>query len=316
MQRLRIFPVLLLVISLAACTQKESSQASSADATSPHAAISLRDGTTVTGTVTSSTPSEITLTVDNGGTRTILTKDVKAVDYGDASAAPTPNAPTTAASPATTPTNDARNPTGGVEQPRRQPQPAPAPEARFHPDESAIQTRTFVVPAGSEISVRNDEMIDSSNGVEGQTYAAEVTNDVRDAAGAVVIPRGANAQLVLKSMSSGGQIKGAADLVLALKSVSIGGKQYAVNTTDLRQEGSKGIGVNKRTGEYVGGGAALGGIIGAIAGGGKGAAIGGVSGAGAGAIAQVLTKGKSVKVPAETLMTFRLESPIHVTERR
>jgi hypothetical protein len=307
MQRLRIFPTLLLLVLLAACTQKESSQASSADSASPHAAISLRDGTTVTGTVTSSTPSQITLNTDGGGTRTILTKDVKSVDYGDA----TPAAP-----PATAPVNEVRNTPNSVEEPRRQPAPTPAPVLRYHPDESAIQTRTFEVQAGTEISVRNDEVIDSSKAAEGQTYAAEVTNDVRDAQGAVVIPRGANAQLVIKSLSSGGRIKGAADLVLALNSVSIGGKQYAVNTTDIREEGGKGIGANKRTGEYVGGGAALGGIIGAIAGGGKGAAIGGASGAGAGAIAQIFTKGSSVKVPAETLMTFRLESPIRVIERK
>jgi len=122
--------------------------------------------------------------------------------------------------------------------------------------------------------------------------------------------------LVLKSLSSGSRIRDASDLVLALRSVSIAGRQYVVNTTDLRQEGKDGIGVNKRTGEYVGGGAALGAIIGAIAGHGKGAAIGALSGAGAGAVAQVVTKGNSIKVPAETLMTFRLDRPVRVLERR
>jgi outer membrane lipoprotein SlyB len=290
MQPLRIFPALLLVLLLAACTQKDSSQASSADSNSPRATISMNDGTTVTGTVTSSTPSQITLNMDSGGTRTILTKDVKAIQYGDVA----PANQTTA----------------------NQPEPAPAPQPRYHPDESAIQTKTFEIAAGTQISVRNNEAIDSGNAAEGHTYAAEVTTDVRDANGAAVIPRGANAELVIKSVSSGGRIKGAADLVLALRSVSIGGKQYAVDTTDIRKEGSKGIGANKRTGEFVGGGAALGGIIGAIAGGGKGAIIGGATGAGAGGVTQVLTKGKSIKIPAETLMTFRLEEPVRVIERR
>ena len=54
----------------------------------------------------------------------------------------------------------------------------------------------------------------------------------------------------------------------------------------------------------------IGAIIGAIAGGGKGAAIGGGVGAAAGAGAQVLTRGKSVNVPAESLVTFRLEQPL------
>jgi len=104
--------------------------------------------------------------------------------------------------------------------------------------------------------------------------------------------------------------------VLALRSISIHGQRYTVNTTNIREKGSDGIGMNKRTGKFVGGGAALGAIIGAIAGHGKGAAIGGASGAGAGAVAQVLTKGGSIKVPAETSMTFRLEAPLHVVEQR
>ncbi|HVX66192.1 MAG TPA: hypothetical protein VHA11_06310, partial [Bryobacteraceae bacterium] len=58
-------------------------------------------------------------------------------------------------------------------------------------------------------------------------------------------------------------------------------------------------------------------ILGAIAGGGKGAAIGAVAGGAAGAGAQVLTRGKDVKVPAETQLTFRLDQPINlVPERR
>src|SRR5215813_1635278 len=133
MQRVWVFTVLLLVLILGACSQKDSSQASS-DAAAPHATVVLRDGTKLMGTVTSSTPSEITLNMDSGGTRTVLTKDVKSLDYGDpgASAASTP-----AAAPAAE---------------------APRPE-RVHPEATAIQTKTFVIPAGTEVSVRNDETI-------------------------------------------------------------------------------------------------------------------------------------------------------------
>jgi hypothetical protein len=51
-------------------------------------------------------------------------------------------------------------------------------------------------------------------------------------------------------------------------------------------------------------------VIGAIAGGGTGALVGGLVGAGAGAGAQTLTRGKSVHVPAESMLTFRLEQPL------
>jgi len=303
MQRLRIFPLLFLILSLVACTQPVSTHSSSTDSTSPHAAIVLRDGTTVTGVVTSSTPSQITLNRDSGGTLTILTKDVKSVDYGDAA-----TAPDVAQSPAPAPN------TAPAETAQNRSKPAPGPVPGNHPDQSAAQTSTFVIPAGTQVSVRNDTPIDSSQAVPGQTYPAEVTTDIRDAHGKVVIPRGARAQLVTKSVSKAGKIRGASELVLGVKSVSIAGRQYDVQTTDIREKGKQGIGKNKRTGKFVGGGAAGGGIIGAIAGGGKGLIIGGLSGAAAGGAAQVLTRGKAIKIPAETLMTFRLETPVRIVE--
>jgi outer membrane lipoprotein SlyB len=53
---------------------------------------------------------------------------------------------------------------------------------------------------------------------------------------------------------------------------------------DLQQSGKQGLGANKRTAEYTLGAAAVGAIIGAIAGGGKGAVIGAGAGAGGGAL--------------------------------
>jgi hypothetical protein len=165
---------------------------------------------------------------------------------------------------------------------------------------------------GTEISVRAEETIDSSKGSEGQTYAAEVTKDVLDAELAVVIPDGSNAKIVIKSASRGGRFTGQSDLVLDLRAVSVEGQEYLIGTSDIQKRGQEGVGANKRTAIFTGGGAAIGAIIGAIAGGGKGAAIGAASGAGAGAITQVVTKGDSIKVPAETILTFKLDRPLRV----
>ena len=86
-----------------------------------------------------------------------------------------------------------------------------------------------------------------------------------------------------------------------------------MSTVDQELENRReGVGANKRTGQFVGGGAALGAIIGAIAGGGKGAAIGAVAGAGAGAGTQIITRGKEVHVPAETVLRFRLDRPLRL----
>src|SRR6266550_7395518 len=192
MRRIWILSAMLLVILLVGCTQKDSSEAAP-DANAQHATVLMKDGSKVSGTVTASTPSQITLNTDSGGTRTILMKDVKSVQYGDAS--------------------------NGSSQPV-----AATAAARPKPDRAAIKTTTFEIASGTEIAVRNDELIDSSKAAEGQTYAAEVTEDVRDAKGAVVIPRGADARLVIKSASSGGRIHGASDLVVDLESVSVAGQ--------------------------------------------------------------------------------------------
>jgi len=149
------------------------------------------------------------------------------------------------------------------------------------------------VPAGTEITVRTEETIDSGKAVEGQTYPADVTRDVLDRAGNVVIPHGSNAQIVIRSVSKGGKFRGTSDLIMDLASVSVEGRQYQLVTADLEERGHSGVGVNKRTGEFAGGGAAVGAIIGAIAGGGKGAAIGAGAGGGAGAVGEILTKARS-----------------------
>jgi hypothetical protein len=191
----------------------------------------------------------------------------------------------------------------------------PAHENHYHPPRAAIQTKTYELPAGTEVPVRVEETIDSGAAAEGQTYAAEIASDVVDESGAVVIPHGANAQLVIRSASKGGRIHGASDLVLDLQSVSVEGQRYELDAVDVQQKGREGVGANKRTAEFTGGGAAIGAIIGAIAGGGKGAAIGAGAGAGAGALTQVLTKGGAIKVPAETVLRFKLNTPLRVVGR-
>jgi hypothetical protein len=66
----------------------------------------------------------------------------------------------------------------------------------------------------------------------------------------------------------------------------------------------------------VGGAAAVGAVIGGIAGGGKGAAIGAGVGGGAGAGDVLLTRGKPATLPSETRLSFRLRTPVTITEKR
>jgi hypothetical protein len=281
----------LCVLLLAGCAKQPAAPAADA----PRATVVMRDGRRLTGLVTASTPSEITLNVDGGAPQTISMRDVRRVDYAEP-AASLPPATAPGASPAPAPV----------------PLPEPTHEDHRHAEPAEIRSTTLVVPAGAELPVRTEETIDSAVAREGQTYAAEIAADVRDRDGAVVLPRGANAKIVIRSASGGGKFHGAADLVMDLDSVSVGGRQYRLDTVDLAEKGHDNVGINKRTGKIVGGGAAIGAIIGAIAGGGHGAAMGAGAGAGAGAVGEVLTKGGSIKVPAETVLRFRLERALRV----
>ena len=71
-------------------------------------------------------------------------------------------------------------------------------------------------------------------------------------------------------------------------------------------------GKGKRTAVITGGGAALGGIIGGLAGGGKGAAIGALAGGGAGAGGSALTGNKDIVLPAEAAVSFQLTQPLDI----
>jgi len=150
-----------------------------------------------------------------------------------------------------------------------------------------------------------NENIDSKTASEGQTYSAQVNSDVIDSSGQVTIPRGSIVELAIRRATTDGN-----DLTLDVDSVTVGGTRYLVSTGDLTQKGGTGLGANKKTAIMVGGGAAVGTLIGAILGGGKGAAIGAAVGAGAGVGGVVLTRGKEVNVPAETILNFRLDQDL------
>jgi len=169
--------------------------------------------------------------------------------------------------------------------------------------------RNMEVPAGTDVVVRTNDAIDSTVANQAQSYSATVQENVVGSDGQTLIPKGSDARLTVRQTTSGGTT-GSPQLVLGLESITIRGRRYEVNTADIQQSNDKGIGKNRRTAEYIGGGAALGTLLGAIAGGGKGAAIGAVAGAAAGGTAQVLTKGKEVKIPSETTLTFRLDQPL------
>lgn len=165
------------------------------------------------------------------------------------------------------------------------------------------QLRT-TIDAETMFKVRTTQAIDVKT-ADGLIFTGTVEEDVLDRNGDVAIPEGATVELMAR--------KSGEEMTLDLESVTVNGRRYAVladpstvGTSGRIESGARTIGANRDTAVYVGGGALLGTIIGAITGGGEGAAIGAAVGAGAGAATQIVTKGKSVYLPAESLVTFRL----------
>jgi hypothetical protein len=173
------------------------------------------------------------------------------------------------------------------------------------PDRDRDRDRVVRIEPGTVIVVRTDQMINSRRS-DGRVYTGVVDQDVRGDDGRLAVRRGSNVEMIVR-------VEPDKDLNLDLESVTVDGRRYAIEADEhIDAQRRDGVGANQRTAEHVGGGAILGSIIGAIAGGGKGAAIGAVAGAAAGTGTEIATRGKEVRVPAESVLTFRLERPLVV----
>jgi hypothetical protein len=176
------------------------------------------------------------------------------------------------------------------------------------PSSSSRPSHAITIPAGTMISVRTIDAIDSDTNRIGDRFQASLQEPI-EIDGVTVAPKGADVYGRLSEAQEAGHLAGRSQLKLELTGIVIDGRTQPVVTGEYEVKGSS---RTASTAKKSAGGAALGAIIGGIAGGGKGAAIGAGVGAGAGAGVNVITKGEQVKVPAETLLEFRLEQPLSV----
>jgi hypothetical protein len=166
----------------------------------------------------------------------------------------------------------------------------------------------LVVPSGTTITVSLGSALGSKLSQAGQTFTGTVAKDVV-VENAVAIPQGANITGTVVDAKALGKFAGGAVLQIRLDSIQVNGSDLPVQAS-AHSFTIKGKG--KRTGIMAGGGAALGGIIGGIAGGGKGAAIGILAGGGAGGAGAAFTGNKEIVLPAESDVAFQLTQPVEI----
>jgi hypothetical protein len=164
------------------------------------------------------------------------------------------------------------------------------------------------VPAGTVLSVRLLESVGSDVNDAGDKFTASLASPVM-IGDKVVIPAEAGIHGRVVQVQSGGRFSGKPSLVLELNELAYNGKDYSLRSSAFSKEGSS---RTTRTAETVGSGAGIGAIVGAMVAGGRGAAIGAAIGAGIGTGVQARSKGSEVQLPAETVLSFRLKSPIEV----
>ena len=147
----------------------------------------------------------------------------------------------------------------------------------------------------------------------GDNFQATVADDVI-AHGQTIIAKGARADGTVVDAKPLGKFKGGAASGRSnwIACTPAGAATPWRPAASQRAEKGKG----KRSATMIGGGAGLGALIGGLAGGGKGAAIGALAGGGAGTAGSAFTGNKKIELPAETLLTFKLEHPVRVTEER
>jgi outer membrane lipoprotein SlyB len=182
-----------------------------------------------------------------------------------------------------------------------------------HLSNAGSEARAYVtIPAGTRISVRTIDRIDSTQNHVGDRFQASLEEPLI-VDGNVVAAKGADVYGRLEESKKSGTFTGRSELQLELTGIVINGQTVPLVTGEYELTGkSRGASTAKRT---IGGGA-VGSIIGAIAGGGKGAGIGAAIGAGAGAGSEIITKGDQVKIPSETLLEFTLQQEVRVANPR
>lgn len=267
-------------------------------------AVAVKDGAvTLSGDVPSSDVELEAMKVANGVAGVRSVSDQMKVNTAAAPAPPPPDA-----TPA--PSNLASK------TPEKAVTPAPAPEAKSEPapmrEKKPVAPTMATIPAGTRLSVRTGDTIDSKTATEGQSYRASLDSPLISR-GRVVVPAGSEITLTIGNVKSAGRIKGSSSLSLRPTALQYAGKTYEVNSSDYQGTGKA---RGKDTALKTGIGAAAGALIGGLAGGGKGAGIGAAAGGGAGFGWNAFTHGSQVKIPAETVLNFQLQAPLTVSMGR
>jgi hypothetical protein len=179
---------------------------------------------------------------------------------------------------------------------------------RILPIATLVLAATFAIaqtiPAGTPVTIRMGSEISSGTAEVGQAFEGTLTKKLV-VGGKTIAPAGATAHGKVTVAKSSGRLHAPGELSIRLTSIQANGHSIAVSSSSFHTTGKSHL---KSNATKIGGGAAAGAVIGAIAGGGKGAAIGSVVGAGAGTGVAAATGKQEAVIPAEYAVAFTVGS--------
>jgi hypothetical protein len=187
-----------------------------------------------------------------------------------------------------------------------------SPAANSASPAAAIPTPTPVPPKriaeGASFTVVLETTAASDKSRPGEAVLARLTADIKDGE-KVLVPAGAEVKGEVLAAEGSGRVKGRARLAIGFTKLIADGKSYDLQTSsiDVTSAAQKG-----RDAKIIGGAAAAGAIIGAIADGGSGAAKGAAIGGAAGGGTVLATKGKEVVFAAGSKHTVTLTTSVNL----
>jgi hypothetical protein len=172
---------------------------------------------------------------------------------------------------------------------------------------AALQHR-LTIPAGTRLNVVLIEGLATDTSAAGDHFLASLS-DAITVDGNTLLPKGTKVRGVVNSVEDSGRVKGLASISLSLTDIVQGNKMISITTDTFAATAESST---QRDAGIVAGGAGVGAVIGAIAGGKKGAGIGAIAGGGAGTGAVLATKGKEIRYDPETRLIFTLTRPVEM----
>jgi hypothetical protein len=170
---------------------------------------------------------------------------------------------------------------------------------------------SLTLPAGTVIRVRIDDWLSTEHNVIGDNFSGSLDEPIV-VDGWVVARRGQAQTGHISQVKKGGHGSGTSQLGLDLPELTLVDGQKLPLHTELYQT-SAGASSHGRDAAVVGSTTGIGALIGGIVGRGVGAVIGAGVGATAGIIGVISGPGKPAVVPAETVLSFQLQSPVTIS---